>query len=125
MFSFPETGRAWAIIGKTETEDEIYNVVDESAQPVGGFTAFYEHLSKIMVYPEQARKTGIEGKVFVEFVVQKDGRLTDFKVLKGIGAGCDAEALKVIAQVGNWTPGKMNGIPVAQKLVMPVTFKLN
>ena len=68
---------------------------------------------------------GIEGKVFVEFVVRKSGKITDIKVLKGIGAGCDEAAKTVLSDVEDWNPGIMKGRPVAVKMVMPIIFKLN
>ena len=68
---------------------------------------------------------GVEGKVFVEFTILEDGLLTDFKVLKGVGAGCDAEAMKALAQMDAWKPGLVDGKPVAQKMVLPITFMLN
>lgn len=68
---------------------------------------------------------GIEGIVYIEFVVDKNGMLTNLKTLKGIGEGCDEEAIKIIQNSGEWTPAKANGENVSQKLVLPVTFILN
>ena len=75
-------------------------------------------------YPAQARRMGIEGKVFVEFVVGKDGAIQDVRAVKGIGAGCDEEAVRIIQGSPAWTPGKQRGKPVKQKMILPIIFKL-
>lgn len=110
-----------------EDPNEIFLVVEETAAPVGGMNAFYEYVGKQMQgkYPAQARRMGIEGRVFVEFVVEKDGSLTDVKAIKGIGAGCDELAVKVVQGAPKWKPGKQRGKPVRQKMVLPIVFKLN
>jgi protein TonB len=66
----------------------------------------------------------VEGKVFVEFVVEKDGTLTQFTVVKGIGAGCDEEAIRIMQEAPAWEPGKQRGRPVKQRMVLPIFFKL-
>ncbi|MDV3309432.1 MAG: TonB family protein [Cyclobacteriaceae bacterium] len=110
-----------------EDPNEIFLVVEETAAPIGGMNAFYEYVGKAMQgkYPAQARRMGIEGRVFVEFVVEKDGSLTDVKAIKGIGAGCDELAVNVVKNAPKWKPGKQRGKPVRQKMVLPIVFKLN
>lgn len=110
-----------------EDPNEIFLVVEETAAPIGGMNAFYEYVGKQMQgkYPAQARRMGIEGRVFVEFVVEKDGSLTDVKAIKGIGAGCDELAVSVVKNAPKWKPGKQRGKPVRQKMVLPIVFKLN
>ena len=66
---------------------------------------------------------GIEGRVYVQFIVERDGSLTDIKVVKGIGAGCDEEAVKVLKNSPKWKPGKQRGKAVRQKMTQPITFK--
>lgn len=107
-----------------EETDEIFTIVEESAAPKGGMGAFYQYVKDKMKYPPQARRMGIDGKVFVEFVVNKDGSITDVKAVKGIGAGCDEEAVRVVQGAPSWTPGKQRGKPVKQRMVLPITFKL-
>jgi protein TonB len=107
-----------------ENVDEIFLVVEESATPQGGMQAFYEYVGKKLKYPAQARRMGIEGKVFVEFVINRDGSIQDVKAIKGIGAGCDEEAVRVIQSAPSWKPGKQRGKPVRQRMVLPITFKL-
>ena len=107
-----------------EVADEIFTIVEDSAEPDGGMEAFYKFVKKKLKYPSQARRMGIEGRVFVEFVVAKDGTLTSVRSIKGIGAGCDEEAVRVIKSHPKWKPGKQRGKPVRQKIVLPITFQL-
>ncbi len=107
-----------------EDVDQIFLVVEESATPKGGMSAFYKYVSDKMKYPAQARRMGIEGKVFVEFVINRDGSITDVKAIKGIGAGCDEEAVRVVQSAPPWNPGKQRGKPVRQRYVVPIIFKL-
>jgi protein TonB len=105
--------------------DEIFQVVEEQPAPVGGFDNFLKYISENIQYPQQARQKGIEGKVFVQFVVYNDGSIADVQILKGIGAGCDAEAVRVIANSPKWNPGKQNGKPVNVRMSVPIAFKLD
>ncbi len=77
-----------------------------------------------MKYPPKARRQGIQGKVFVEFVVNKDGAISDVKALKGISPECDVVAVEAVAKSPKWKPGYQRGVPVRQRTVMPLTFKL-
>ena len=87
-------------------------------------SAFYKYVATTLRYPAQARRMGIEGKVFVQFVVDKDGSLTDVQAIKGIGAGCDEEAVRVISKAKKWKPGKQRGRAVKVRMILPITFKL-
>ena len=107
-----------------EIVDEIFTIVEEQPSPVGGMRSFYTYVSKNLEYPSQARRMGLEGRVFVEFVVEKDGSLTDIKVAKGIGGGCDEEAIRVIEEAPDWNPGKQRGREVRVRMIMPIVFKL-
>jgi periplasmic protein TonB len=107
-----------------EEVDMIFTVVEEQASPVGGMPAFYEYLRKNINYPELAKKMGIEGKVFVEFVIDKNGKPFDVKVMRGIGGGCDEEAVRVVKAMPAWNPGKQRGRPVKSKMVVPISFKI-
>ncbi|MEP1034138.1 energy transducer TonB [Ekhidna sp.] len=90
----------------------------------GGMQNFYKFLGKNIHYPKQAQRMGIEGRVVVQFVVEKDGTLTDLKVLKGIGAGCDEEAIRVMKKVPKFLPGKQGDIRVRVQMVVPINFTL-
>jgi len=113
-----------AEVEEKEDPDQIFLVVEETAAPPGGMPAFYDFVSKKLKYPAQARRMGIEGKVFVEFVIERDGTITDVKAIKGIGAGCDEEAVRVLQSAPKWKPGKQRGKPVRQRMVLPIAFKL-
>ncbi len=107
-----------------EVAEEIFTVVEDQPAPKGGMGAFYKFVQKKLKYPSQARRMGIEGKVFVQFVVDKDGSITEVKAIKGIGAGCDEEAVRVISSSPKWKPGKQRGRAVKVRMVLPITFKL-
>jgi periplasmic protein TonB len=97
---------------------------EKQPEPLGGYESFYALVRNNLKYPKQAQRAEVQGKVFVEFVVNRDGTPTDIKVIKGIGAGCDEEAKRVIG-LTKWNPGKQRGKPVRVKMVMPITFVLN
>ena len=112
------------IVEEKEDVDQIFLVVEETATPKGGMSAFYKYVGDKMRYPAQARRMGIEGRVFVEFVINRDGSITDVRAIKGIGAGCDEEAVRVVQSAPAWNPGKQRGKPVRQRYVVPIIFKL-
>jgi len=107
-----------------EEVEEIFTIVEEPAAPKGGMPAFYKYVGEKIKYPAQARRMGIEGRVFVEFVVGKDGSISEVRAVKGIGAGCDEEAVRIVQSAPAWTPGKQRGKAVKQRMVLPITFKL-
>lgn len=107
-----------------EVVEEVFLVVEDQPEPKGGIASFYEYLSENIRYPDEARRIGISGRVFVEFVVDKDGRLTDARVVKGIGGGCDEEAVRVVLKAPAWKPGRQRGRPVKVRMTVPVYFKL-
>ncbi|MDI9355726.1 MAG: energy transducer TonB [Chitinophagaceae bacterium] len=87
--------------------------------------AFYAFIEKNLTYPKEAKRMTIEGKVFVQFVVDEQGSLTEVEVVKGIGAGCDEEAVRIIKnQPTKWTPGEQRGKPTKIRMILPITFKL-
>jgi protein TonB len=97
---------------------------DQPARPVGGTEAFFEWIQKNQQYPALARQRKVEGRVMMEFMVQKDGTLTDAKVLKPLGSGLDQEALRLLKAAPKWQPATYQGQPVKQKMVLPVLFQL-
>ncbi len=107
-----------------EEVDEIFTIVEEPAMPAGGMNSFYKYLVDNMKYPPQARRLGIEGKVTLQFVVDKNGLISDVSVLRGIGSGCDEEAVRVMRNAPVWKPGKQRGKPVKQRCIMPISFKM-
>ncbi len=105
-------------------EAEIFEVVESWPEFPGGNSALYAFLGNNLVYPELAKEIGISGKVYLNFVVEKDGSITDVKVIRGIGGGCDEEALRVVNKMPKWTPGKQRGIPVRVRYIFSVRFIL-
>jgi protein TonB len=107
-----------------EEKPEIFTFAEEMPSYPGGDEALYAFVTANIEYPEIAKRAGVEGKVFVSFVVTKDGSLSTIRVEKGIGGGCDEEAVSVIRKMPRWTPGKQNGRPVYVKVIVPILFKL-
>lgn len=108
-----------------EEEAQIFTVVESMPDFPGGDEARIKYLNENIKYPQMARESGIQGRVFVTFVVEKDGSVTDVRVLRGIGGGCDEEAIRVIKNMPKWDPGKQRGKPVRVQFNMPILFKLN
>jgi TonB family protein len=110
----------------TKSEDDVFLVAEEPASPQIGVTGFYEAVKKEVNYPAEAIQHGIEGRVFVEFIVELDGTLSNYRVLRGISSDCDAEAVRAIKAANlKWNPAKQRGVPVRSKFVMPVLFSLD
>lgn len=112
-----------SFVERPEDTDSIFFIVEKKPEPINGFSDFYKILSKNLKYPRQARQSGVEGKVFIEFIINKSGEPTDLKVIKSIGAGCDEEAVRVLS-LTKWEPGKQRGKPVRVKMTLPIYFKL-
>lgn len=104
--------------------DEEFIIIESQPVPKEGMKAFYEYISANLKYPSEAKEMGIQGKVFVEFVVDKDGKLINLKSVKGIGAGCDEEAIRVLKNAPKWTPAKVVDMPVKVRMILPITYKL-
>jgi TonB family protein len=102
----------------------VYQIVEEMPQYPGGETAMMEYVAKNVVYPKEAQEKGISGRVFVGFVVEKDGSIGEVKLLRGIGGGCDEEAVRVVKGMLKWKPGKQDGKPVRVSYQMPINFRL-
>lgn len=106
-------------------DDEVFTIVEEQAQPVGGMTEFYGFLMQNMRYPVAARNANIEGRVFVNFMVDEMGKLSDFKIVRGIGGGCDEEAIRVLGLSKPWIPAKQRGVAVKSSFNLAVIFKVD
>lgn len=100
---------------------EIFTVVEEQPTFNGDLYGF---IGSKLKYPDEAKELGIQGKVFVTFVVEKDGSVTDVKVLRGIGGGCDEEAIRVVSSMPKWSPGKQRGEAVRVQFNLPISFRL-
>jgi periplasmic protein TonB len=106
-------------------KEQVHLWVEEMPNFPGGNQELMSFFANNLCYPEIAKRAGVEGKVVLSFIVDKSGKIIDVEILKGIGAGCDEEAMRVINSMPNWNPGKQNGKPVLTKLKIPVVFKLN
>ncbi|GAB3563475.1 energy transducer TonB [Spirosoma luteolum] len=108
----------------TPTTDEPFVAVEQAPSYPGGPEALRQFLSRNLRYPAAATRANISGRVYVTFVVNTDGSLTDIDLLKGIGFGCDEEALRVVQKMARWQPGKQSGRPVRVRYNLPIAFLL-
>ena len=106
-------------------EKKIYEFLEQMPEYPGGTKKLYEYLGANIKYPRMARDNGIEGTVYLKFIVDERGEVSDVQVLRGIGAGCDEEAMRVIREMPKWTPGKQNGKPASVWYKLPVKFTLS
>lgn len=105
-------------------ENGVYTIAEEAATFDGGIDAFNKYLGGTLKYPEQAQRLGVQGRVFVQFIVETDGSISEVQIVKGIGAGCDQEAMRVLKEAPRWIPGKVDGKPVRQKMIQNIKFSL-
>jgi periplasmic protein TonB len=124
IITYQSHGQAVPDSSVVEERPEIFTVIEVPAQPEGGLPKFYKFIAQNLQYPKLARKKGIEGKVYVQFVVERDGTISDVAVLIGIGGGCDEEAVRVVSMSPKWIPGMQKGKPVRQMMVLPMNFAL-
>ena len=108
----------------TPDKNGVYQICEEMPEFPGGEQAMFDFVANNVVYPQEARDKEIEGRVFVRFIIEKDGSVSDVKVAKGIGGGCDEEAVRVVKAMPKWKPGKQDGKPVRVNFTMPFFFKL-
>lgn len=109
----------------SQSKDSIYNTDALEVMPEfpGGNEAMMKFIQENTVYPENAKKNGIGGRTFVSFTIEKDGSISDVKVLRGCDKECDAEAVRVVKSMPKWNPGKVKGQPVRVNFTMPFVFK--
>jgi len=107
-----------------EEETKVFDVVEQMPSFPGGPSALFEYLSKNIKYPVVAEENGIQGRVIVTFVVERDGSITDVRVVKSVDPSLDKEAQRVVKSMPRWIPGKQNGSAVRVKYTVPVTFRL-
>lgn len=107
-----------------EVEEEIFTVVENDPEFPGGMEALYKYLGENIKYPSIAKENNITGKVYVTFVVEKDGSIANPRILRDIGGGCGQEAIRVIKSMPKWKAGKQRGKPVRVQFNLPVSFNL-
>ena len=103
---------------------KVFDIVEQMPEYPGGQAALFEYLSKNIKYPADAEKKKVEGKVFVTFVVDTDGKITDVSLMRKVFPSLDAEAIRVISGMPNWIPGKQKGQVVRVKYTVPIMFRL-
>lgn len=104
--------------------EKVFTVVEQQPEFPGGTSEMYKYLSKNIKYPSAASRANVSGKVFMSFVVNVDGSIQDVSVLKGLGFGCDEEAMRVVKAMPKWKPGKQSGRAVRVKYNLPINFQL-
>ena len=112
------------VVEEEVVEQEIFQIVEEMPAFPGGEQKLMEYVGKNIKYPQIARETGVQGRVYVNFVVEPDGSVSNVSVLRGIGGGCDEEAIRVVKSMPKWKPGKQRGKAVRVSYMLPVNFKL-
>ena len=109
---------------ETATDDKVYEVCEQMPTYEGGDAALLKYLTDSVKYPELAKKHGVQGRVVIGFIVEKDGSLTNVKVLRAVDRALDAEALRVVKGMPKWIPGRQNEQRVRVKYNVPVSFRL-
>lgn len=109
---------------KTPDNAEAYETVEQMPQFPGGMTGLMQYLAKNVKYPVDAQKEGIQGKVFVQIIVDENGKVSNAKIVQGISPSLDAEALRVVYNMPQWRPGMKDGKPVSVKYAFPINFRL-
>ena len=109
---------------KRIANDKVLEKAEVMPQFPGGDQAMMKFVAENVQYPQEARDKEISGRVMVGFIVEKDGSVNEVKVVKGIGGGCDEEAIRVVKAMPKWKPGKQKGKPVRVHFLLPITFKL-
>jgi TonB family protein len=102
----------------------VYTLVEKMPEYIGGDYARNKTLAENILYPQQATEHGIQGTIYISFIIEKDGAVSNVRILKGIGGGCDEEALRVVKLMNKWQPGSQNGKNVRVLFNMPIYFKL-
>jgi TonB family protein len=110
---------------EVQEETQIFTVVEEMPEYPGGMDAMYKYMGETIKYPDAAKKNNISGIVYINFIVEKDGEVTNVNLLRGFDGECDKEALRVVREMPNWKPGKQRGKAVRVAYNMPVKFTLD
>lgn len=114
-----------SVVAVSGEDTLIFHVVEQMPRFPGGEEARIKYLTQNIRYPAEARDNGIQGRVYVTYVVEADGSISNVRVLRGIGGGCDEEAAQLISNMPNWEPGKQRGKPVRVQFNMPILFSID
>ena len=110
---------------QTKKNNMVFDIVEVMPQYPGGQIAMLKYLMENIKYPKQIMEEGIQGRVTVSFIVEKDGRVSNVRLLRSVQPSLDKEAIRVVKSMPKWTPGKQNGKPVRVRFNLPIMFKLN
>ena len=108
-----------------EEKESVFTIVEKSATYEGGMDVFYEYIQQNLKYPESAFENKIEGQVRVQFVVDKEGNITEVKAVQSLSLDCDAEAIRLLEESKQWTPAEQRGKKVKVRMNIPIVFKLD
>ena len=122
--TMPANSEATITTNVADDNSHVFKVVDKMPKFPGGIKALISYLAKNIHYPAKAKKQGIQGRVYVHFIVNKDGSVSDVKILRGISPECDAEAIRVVKNMPNWIPGEQKGQKVRVVFNLPIKFSL-
>ncbi|MFA4853498.1 MAG: energy transducer TonB [Bacteroidales bacterium] len=121
---FSKTSTVFSQEIKEVKKSPVLTIVEIMPKFKGGEQAMYKWLSKKIKYPKNAKENEITGTVIITFVIEKNGSVSNVEILKGIGGGCEEEALRVIKLMPKWKPGKQSGVPVRVQFNLPIIFTL-
>lgn len=128
LFCFSQSLFAQSVVAKDlllrepKQTGEIYTVVEKQPSFPGGQKALQQYIKQHQIYPKEAKKAGISGRVFLAFVVNTDGSIQNIELLKGIGMGCDEEAIRLVKRMPKWIPGSQSGKAIRVKYNQPIAF---
>jgi protein TonB len=105
-----------------EPDKSVHTVVEKQPEFPGGRRALNKYLQRTLQHPKAAKAANVSGKVYIQFIVRRDGRITDVDFLKRLGFGCDEEAMRLVEQMPNWIPGSQSGRPVDVRYYLPIAF---
>lgn len=111
-------------VGEVEGELDVYQIVEQMPEFPGGEAELFHYISKNIHYPQEAKEKGIQGRVFIGFVIEKDGSVSNIRNLRGVDSELDAEAIRVVESMPRWKPGMHRGEPVRVSYQIPIVFKL-
>lgn len=112
-------------INSSNNNDKIYTSVEKAPEfPGGGLEQFYKYLGSTIHYPDDARANNVQGRVIVTMIIEKDGSLTNIRVVRGVSSSLDKEALRALSLCPKWNPGTQNGRPVRVAYTVPISFTL-
>lgn len=109
---------------RNASDEKIFDVVEQPPSFPGGQAALMSYLSKSVKYPQEALKDNVQGRVIVGFIVEKDGSVSNAKIIRSVDSALDKEAIRIVMSMPKWTPGRQNGRNVRTKYNVPVNFKL-